>query len=217
MTTSSQWVASRRTAVEMSPPRLSGAPGPDRSHQADAVLPGDLLLDGDGEIAAVEEVLLRQRVPIIEVGQDAGEGLGVVDGSLGGADVGDHAGGVRIAGFGDMREEALPAGLAAACVAGALAPLRTVLTIKVVVLHEDLAQGLDLLTVAKGGQVASVRTLWWKPGSSSSLPRAYFGFQDPRQRQLLSLFQHGPGDGWLRHKCPAVEQIFPVRSASGGM
>jgi hypothetical protein len=61
---------------------LAGASGPDRSDQADAVLAGDLLLERDREVAAVDEVLLRQQVPILQVGQDAGQGLGVVDGGL---------------------------------------------------------------------------------------------------------------------------------------
>lgn len=99
--------------------RLAGAPGPDGSDQADAVLAGDLLFERYGEVAAVDEVLLRQQIPITEVGQDAGQGLGVVDGGLGGGHVGDHAGGVLIAGLGDVCEEPLPAGLAAAGVAGA--------------------------------------------------------------------------------------------------
>ncbi|MBB5938612.1 hypothetical protein FHS42_005701 [Streptomyces zagrosensis] len=39
---------------------LANTSDPDRSDQADTVLAGDLLLERDGEVAAVDEVLLRQ-------------------------------------------------------------------------------------------------------------------------------------------------------------
>ena len=118
---------------------------------------------GQGGVAAVRQVLAGEQAPPLQPSVDAGHGCGVRAGGGHGCDVGDDVRAVFGAGLGDVGEVAGPAGnLAPACVAGGrvagrddaggrrrqagvalvVAPAQAAGRVPVVVLGQDLPQGL---------------------------------------------------------------------------
>jgi hypothetical protein len=157
---------------------LTGAVAGQRPGEGDPVLaPGPLHVH-QGNVAAVRQVLAGEQAPALQPGVDPGQGLPVGAGGGHGGDVGDDVGSVVGAGLGHVGEVSRPAGdLAPAGVAGGqvvggddagggrrqagvaliVAPAQPPGRVPVVVLHQDLPQGLHPGAAqqvrAAGGQV----------------------------------------------------------------
>src|SRR5215467_3267092 len=157
---------------------LAGAVAGQRPGEGDPVLaPGPLHVH-QGGVAAVHQVLAGEQAPALQPGVDPGQGLSVVAGGGHGGDVGDDVGPVFGAGLGHVGEVSRPAGdLAPAGVAGGqvirghdagggrrqagaaliVAPAQPPGWVPVVVLDQDLPQGLhpgaEQQARVAGGQV----------------------------------------------------------------
>jgi hypothetical protein len=157
---------------------LAGAVAGQRPGEGDPVLaPGPLHVHHKG-VAAVGQVLAGEQAPALQPGVDPGQGLPVVAGGGHGGDVGDDVGPVVGAGLGHVGEVSRPAGdLAPAGVAGGqvvgghdagggrrqagvgliVAPAQAPGAVPVVVLNQDLPQGLrpgaEQQARVAGGQV----------------------------------------------------------------
>lgn len=151
---------------------LTGGVAPQRPGDGGLVCTGGLFQVGQGGVAGVDRVFGGQQSATRQACMDAGQDLAYVGGGRGGGHVHDHVGSVGSAGLGQVSGESLPAD---DCVAGrgvvgrddrpgrgrqpgaALhlggAPAQVSCGVMVVVLHHDLAQGLDTGT---GGAVGSV-------------------------------------------------------------